>query len=277
MKKTIRGENKMWDSSKKGLLTIWEGHTVFVIGATVSIIFLIVFFSFQHNKAEVLNLETRWLIVSGVPILVALIIGGYIKSFKGFGVELEASLEKPVSNLSLSATEAITQVKGDEKRNISYLQSLSSSKKSTISRLKFTQGRVDYYTYDAIKLYFKELNHLKYVEICDELGKFIALIPMSQFRRRRNTSQDSYIDEFALKAFIIALENKEILSKYSDVLLNVNVQEDIGVIEALQIMKKKRINELIVLDDNNSFIGLLTLRSVEKKIIENILEAKEDT
>lgn len=106
----------------KALSKFWSHHTALALGAGISLALLITFLLFQYNQSEVLKLESRWLLVSGVPLLAALLIGGYIKSFKGFGVELEASLNKPVVNMSLVATEAMDQMYGDEKRSINYAQ-----------------------------------------------------------------------------------------------------------------------------------------------------------
>jgi len=260
----------------KQLSKFWKQHTSLVIGAIISIVFLIGFLLFQYNLSEILKLETRWLIVSGVPILVALIIGGYIKSFKGFGVELEASLEKPISNLTLTATEAMAKFQGDEKGSISYLQNLPRNEKSKISRLVFIQGKTNYYSHHAIEQYFYELDRLKYIEIRSENGKFLALIPMSEFIHARHRHREN-INHQSLEKLIMALEKNEILSSYQHIALTVNIQENIGVIESLRIMKNKRLKQLIVLDDNDNFVGLLSLHSVEKKIIENVLQAKEIT
>jgi len=77
---------------KKAMVKFWVQHTSLAIGAVISIFFLVTFLTFQYNQSEMLKLESRWLLVAGVPLLAALIVGGYIKSFKGFGVELEAIL-----------------------------------------------------------------------------------------------------------------------------------------------------------------------------------------
>ena len=113
----------------KALKKFWSQHTALAIGAICSIGLLGTFFWFQHDSSKILNLESRWLITAGVPLLAALIVGGYIKSFKGFGVELEASLNKPVTNIELTATEAMEQVEGDEKRSIGYLDRLREQQK----------------------------------------------------------------------------------------------------------------------------------------------------
>lgn len=75
---------------KKILIRFFGSHPAIVFGGCLSLLLLGIFLAFQFFDSKMLNLETRWLLASGIPILIALFVGGYIKSFKGFGVELEA-------------------------------------------------------------------------------------------------------------------------------------------------------------------------------------------
>lgn len=52
-------------------------HTALGFGAIVSIVLLTVFLLFQYFLSDVLKLESRWLLVAGVPLLAALVVGGY--------------------------------------------------------------------------------------------------------------------------------------------------------------------------------------------------------
>jgi hypothetical protein len=72
-------------------------HQLLIISLAVSIIILSIFFVFQYYQLKVLLLDVKWIILSGTPILIGLFIGGYIKSFKGFGLELESNLTAPIS------------------------------------------------------------------------------------------------------------------------------------------------------------------------------------
>jgi len=253
----------------KLLLKFLSQHTALVLGVGISFALLIMFLLFQYNQSDVLKLESRWLIVAGVPLLAALIVGGYIKSFKGFGVELEASLSKPVANLALSATEAMEQIHGDEKRSISYLNQLRAGQRRKISRLVLIQGRIDYYRPDALKQYLHVLRGLKYIEIRNQSGKFVALIPISEFKH------DSHINDDLLGEFIHTLEQSQVLQRYANSVITVHISEDVGLIESLKLMRQKRTNKLVVVDEDGAFIGLLLSRSVEKRIIDDVLVAKE--
>jgi len=255
---------------KKILLKFWSHHTALVIGAMVSIVLLDTFLLFQYNELNVLKLESRWLLVAGVPLLVALIVGDYIKSFKGFGVELEATLSKPVTNVELSATEAMDEIIGDDKRSIDYLHRLNPRDRRNISRLVLVQGRVDYYRPYALEIYLHELRGLKYIEIRNQEGQFVALIPISEFKN------GTEINNNLLSEFIHTLEQSQILQRYSRTVITTHITEDTGLIEALKIMRRHKVQQLVVLDESNVFQGVLMARSVEKRIADNVLQAKEN-
>ena len=259
----------MNDGMKKSCMKFWTQHTALAIGAIVSTALLAVFLLFQHNQADVLKLESRWLLVAGVPLLAALIVGGYIKSFKGFGVELEASLNKPVTNLELSATEAMEEVQGDEKRSLSFLQNLK--EKRRISRLVLFQGRSNCYHPHVLDRYLHELRGLKYIEIRNSSQKFVALIPIKEFKRGGS------INDKPLDDFIRVLEQSQVLQRYSTSLITAYVTEDTGLIESLKIMRRKRLQQLVVLDENEVFKGVLLSAAVEKRIADDVLTAKENT
>lgn len=252
------------------LKTFWNEHTAMSVGAIVSLLMLSAFFLFQYQQANILKLESRWLIASGVPILAALFIGGYIKSFKGFGVELEASLHKPVSNLELTATEGMAEILGDEKRTISYLHNLSSSQRRRISRLSFVIGRANYYRTYAVEQYVRELDRLRYFEIKNNEGKFVALLPISDFKNKNEINSE------AIDNFIRSLEEMTIKQVYGDLLITLNIGEGVDLIDALKLMRSKRTKRLAVTDENGAFIGLLTESSIEKRIVDNVLFAKEN-
>lgn len=255
---------------EKIFLKFWSQHTVLVIGAGVSTALLMILLLFQYNDSNILKLESRWLLVSGVPLLAALIVRGYIKSFKGFGVELEASLNKPVTNIELLATEAMDVIIGDEKRNIDHLRELTSKDRKNISRLVLVQGRFDYYDPYVLHTYLRELKSLKYIEVRNQQGQFVALLPISEFKHGFEFNNN------LLGEFINVLEQSLIFQRYSRSVTTVHVTEDTGIIESLKVMRRHKIQQVVVLDENRVFQGVLTAKSVEKRIVENVLHASEN-
>lgn len=58
----------------------------------VSIVLLLVFCILQAIQSSVINLPAQWLWISVLPILLALVVGGYIGKFKGAGFEFEPGM-----------------------------------------------------------------------------------------------------------------------------------------------------------------------------------------
>ncbi len=255
----------------KALLDFWSQHTALAVGAIVSILLLATFLLFQYNDLNVLKLESRWLLVAGIPLLAALIVGGYIKSFKGFGVELEASLSKPVTNIEMTATEAMEEVVGDDKRGIEYLNRMSAKERKSISRLVLTQGLAGYYDHYVLFEYFNALSNLKYIEIRNDENRFIALLPISEFKLRNQINQES------ISELISVLEQSRVLQRYSRSAITTFITQDTGLVEALKIMRRARIQKIVVLDENSKFQGILMASSVERRIADSVLQAKANT
>jgi hypothetical protein len=83
---------------------LWKRHKIIISGIASSIIFLTLFLLLQYYIPSLMWLGTQWLVVAGVPVLIALFIGGYIKSFKGFGIELEAKLKSTIAYMPLETS-----------------------------------------------------------------------------------------------------------------------------------------------------------------------------
>ena len=61
---------------------IWEAHRLLVTCAVISSVLLVVFSALQMSGSPILNLSVQWILVAGVPLLVALVADGYIRDIK---------------------------------------------------------------------------------------------------------------------------------------------------------------------------------------------------
>lgn len=118
--------------------------------------------------------------------------------------------------------------------------------------------------------YLRELKGLKYIEIRNKNGKFICLVPISEFK------PDGRINNNLLGEFLHELSQSNIVHIYGSSLITEHVDENASLVESLKIMRKKNIHQLVVLDENDNFIGVLLSRTVEKRIAEDVLAAKEN-
>jgi CBS domain-containing protein len=172
---------------------------------------------------------------------------------------------------SLSATEAMETVSGDEKQTLSYLQELSERARRRIARLVVVEGRRDYYSAYVLNRYLQELPRLKYIEVRKSTGEFRALIPVKVLLTRRYRHRHYDVAEEQLMPFLRALEDGSVLADYREEALVRHVDTTIPVIEALRLMRANRDSEIPVVDENFYFMGVLVEREVERQIVEIVL------
>lgn len=127
----------------------------------------------------------------------------------GFGVELEAALKAPVATVDLTASDVVADVPGDEKRGVAYLRSLPEARARSIRRLAFEAGRTDYYEPRAISEYLRRLPNVSLLEVRDESGTILALLPVSALRT--GVQRD---DRHALERFVHAVEQEDLGSEF---------------------------------------------------------------
>lgn len=212
--------------------------------------------------------------------MVALVCGGYIHKFKGFGLELESKLQAPVAVLGLTVAHAAITMPGTEKENIRRLGESSGNELSDIKRLSFIMGKKDYYGQFAIIEYFKRLKHLEFVEVKRQTGAFVCLIPMSAFKTHREENRQSDIDygevySSTVSRFITALEQETVLDEFHDVCILTTVRRSDGLINVLERLRSHNSEYAIVVSAEGKFSGVVTLRAIEKKIADDVLQTQK--
>lgn len=242
-------------------------HSILLIGIIISLLLLAFFFILQGYNSSLLKLDIKWLALCGLPTLISLFIGGYIKSFKGFGLELEARLKNPITTLDLKTTDAITEILGDAKQSDSFLMNLTPKQIKSFSRLVFTSGKRNYYSLHGINKYLEKLTNLKYFEVKMDSGEFICLLPVTIFK------SNNRINDEKINLFIDALVNGKILSAFTKGVITLSAKEDSDLLDVLKILKKEKTNIIVVLTRERHFIGTVHLTDIEKRITEEVLEA----
>jgi CBS domain-containing protein len=248
-------------------------HGTLIACCAVSILLLVVFAILQTNGSKIMDMGTQWLLVAGVPLLIALIVGGYITKFKGFGLELESKLKTPIHTLSLKATDVIASLPGDDKQSSRYLEGLTQDQIDRTKRLSFITGRRDYYVVSTIEEYLKKLHHLEYLEVKRESGEFVCLIPIKEFKIRERNDV-SYIFTQTEK-FRHALEENSVVSTYRHVCIDMTVRQDESLISVLEKLRAANKNIVVVVDSERQFVGLLTASEIEHRIADDVLYSRK--
>ncbi len=250
-------------------MKISKRHFPIIICAVVAIVLLIIFAILQFNDSVILKLESKWLIVAGVPILVGLIIGNYIKSFKGFGIELETLLESSISKINLIASDAIEVIKNVEKASVGYLDSLSNEARKNVKRLTFVSNKLKYYDANDIQTYLNRLQNLEYVEVQDNNKKFRSLIPINYFK-----DSNGYANWEKISGFINALEKDKLTDLLGSSMITQSVSEKDSIFDVLERAQNSPFGTLAVISANNELRGVVTDRLIEKRIAEEVLKTQ---
>jgi hypothetical protein len=250
-------------------------HKLLLISSTFSFLLLLIFSISQDNDAKMLGLEVKWLAVSAIPILIGLFIGGYIKNFKGFGLELEYNLKEPIPSKVISEINVI-ESPALEKGKLDSLYNLNTTEKSKINRLRFITGRRHYYDSHAIAEHFLHLNKLQFIKVVNENREFLFVISIKNFRQGNNRGPDN-INFQKISDFVLGVENND-FSRFLFEIVNDYVLMTDSIIEAFRkITKSEQSKRLLfkkevlpILNQERKMIGIVELQNLSLTIAEEV-------
>jgi hypothetical protein len=248
--------------------------TIF-FGAFFSVALLLLFGALQEREAKFLSLSSQWIILSILPILIALFVGGYITKFKGFGVELEAALKETVStSIDLTATDAIADIPGDEKQSIGYLSRMPQSKALSMRWLVFKSGRRNYYSQNGIHEYLMRLPNIEFLEVLNKEGQFVCYLPIDYFKREGTDGEYDLFDTDKINKFIVSLEQENVKESFPGVSISITVKNSDNLMQVLKTLRDEKINMAAVLSDQGRYLGVLFSQDVERKIADAVLKSQ---
>jgi len=224
-----------------------------------------------------LNLEIKLLIVSGIPILIGLFIGGYIKNFKGFGLELEYNLKeqpiplKVISNIDMIKSPAL------EKGTLPELERLDRTEKEKINRLQFITGQRHYYIPEAVNAHFRVLKKIQFIEVVNEKGEFLFVISAKKFKTNAPPLPEPITNMDKVIEFIHAIETENFNNLFFEAVTDYVLTTD-SIIEAYRKIKKSEQSRrlfplkdvLPILNEEKKMIGTVELQKLALTIAEEV-------
>lgn len=250
-----------WDAFMKEIHNV---HPYIFWGTISTLILFLIFLLLQLLLPTVMIMGSQWLLFSLFPLLVALIIGGYIKVFKGFGFELEIT-EQQINILDVKLDGVVDVSYTLSKDSVLKLKELSPNQKLNISRLRFIYRRADYYQSSAISRYLRELPNLRYIEILNLDGSTSCFLPISTIGCHGRLSSPE------TKQFLEALREENIIRTYGHEAITIRFSIDDKLSYVLETLKKQRAEAGLVVG-LNEVIGVVTNREIEKHIANAVLE-----
>ena len=240
--------------------SIWSGGIFF------SLFLLAVFILLQANNSSILALDVKWLVVAALPLVIALLRSNIIQKFKGFGIELETRLQDPIGSIHLAAVNALIDLPGDAKQSVNYLENLPLTQKANIQRLTFQIQRENYYDEGAISFYLRELPNIRFFDVVNKSGKFIALLPVEIFTERNNPNYDN-----GLNIFVNALTSNNITTSFREYAITQTVFESDNILDALRKVRKSKFGLLPVTSEDGYLLGIVTKPMLESKVADEVL------
>lgn len=243
-------------------------HMLVVVSGLLSIGLFGLFISLHIKDSKFLTIDSKWLLISGLPILIALIVGGYIHKFKGFGIELETSLKNPIGQVNLIATDVLESISGRDKGSISSVEKLPSSELIKYQRLSFVNGKRNYYDEYAIERYIELLPMLKYIEIKQSNGKFFGLMPAELLKKNGRPNSQK------ISSFIKGIEDKDLSERFGDNIIFEAVDSDTSVLKLLPKVRSSKFQFLPVTTINGYLSGIITAKAIETRIADEVISAQ---
>jgi hypothetical protein len=232
----------------------------------------------QRQDSKLLGLDTKWVIVAAIPLIIAILRSNIIRRFKGFGFELETRLEDPLGHVNLETTDVVKFSLATGKETLRDLYAQDQAKRQKIERLTFVQGRKDYYGKDAIIEYLQELPGLSFLEVTEEDGSFVALLPIRLFRNPdQYVDKDQVvIDEVQVDNLIKAIENGSVSHVFRSDAITESVRDNESLLTVLPKVQASKFQILPVIAGSSRLIGTVTTQIVEKSIANAVLAAQRN-
>jgi hypothetical protein len=244
---------------------------VLIIGSVISIIFISLFGYLQILDSKFLKLPPHWIAIAILPVLISLFVGGFITRFKGFGVELEAALQAPVTSQNLIVADSVADIPGDEKGSLLYLSKLPDEKKHAIRRLLFRSGRQNYYTPNGIVNYIQQLPNLEYFDIRKESGEFICFLPVSSFRNQPFPPQPVPLNHDNIELLANAIQNDDVPVSFKESAITLKVSNDQSLVNVLKIMRIENVELAAAISTDGMYSGVIFATDIERQIANSVL------
>lgn len=253
-----------------------KSRSVLYWGVGYSILFILIVYILHINNNTFLKIDYQWLLVSGVPLLVALFIGGYITKFKGLGVEIESTLHEPLASINLTILDIPINMPDQDtpKEERDKLDELSVDEISNTRRLSFIVEKADNYSTDDVIDYFRKFNYLEFIEVKKLNGEFVCLIPLSEFQHKIYMNINNQFNRDMVDLFLKALGRGTLLVDFAKVCITLTVRPTDDLISVLQILRSRQSELAVVVLPMGSYSRIVTAHQIEKKIADAVLKDK---
>ena len=210
------------------------------------------------------KIESSWLALALTPVIIWLLTTQQLSEFSGFGLAFKLN---EVSSTSVSLQldgNAIKpeQISRDKKEGPEKIESF---KRNRVAAIKLELEKKGYYLNSAIERYLKELTPLsffKYVLFESKSGEFRGII-----------SGTKLLEEMRIGSIdLVKLIESGDISSINDI-RTISIPSGSSKQESLQRMDRYGLSELPVVDEFNSFIGVVERNKITSSIVAQLVSS----
>ncbi len=264
--------------AKQGKSVTLKRESPMPIAWTASAGLLVLFFALAKFGFTGLNLDAKWIFVSAIPLIIALVTSGWIKNFKGFGIEIDVALDttgnkdiiKPIEVLDLDVI---------DKNSLSDLTEMKRKGKVHARCIRMILGSPKYDQY-AFELYLKELPDIRHVLIVDAEGRFECLLyNIVDQSLRMGRKQEGLFVEGEISDLIEAVQTDN-FSKFGNHVIRESILETDSLLDAYRLMgtviQGRFANDQIlpVIDSDRYLKGYVSKRDLQAKIADEVVASR---
>jgi len=229
------------------------------------ILVIIIFINYRINHE--FKIDMSWLALGLTPVVIWLLSTQQLSEFSGFGLafKLKAATLKPVSlkvdGNFINPEKIIIQEKGGTGK-------IEEFKRNRVAALTLEVGKKGYYLNHAIEEYLEELtpySFFKYVLFKNKSGEFYGIIPGIKLLEQLQTKNLDLVQR---------IESGEI-SKIPG-LSTISVQRGTSKQKSLQLMDSNGLSELPVVDESQSFIGVVERNKITSSIVVQLVSSNKN-
>lgn len=235
-------------------------------------------FSIGKKGFTGLNLDAKWIIVSAIPLAVALIYSGRVKSVKGFGIEVDLALDAPKNQDIIKPLEVLS-LDAVDKNSLSDLAEMKRKGRIYARCIRMVLGFPRYEKF-VLERYLKELPEIRHVLIVDVEGRFECLLYniVGQSLQMARKPEDLFA-EGEISDLIEAVKKGE-YGKFGNHVIQESILETDSLLDAYRMMgtviQGRFANDQIlpVIDSDRFLKGYVSKRDLQARIADEVVASR---
>lgn len=210
------------------------------------------------------KIESSWLALSLAPVIIWLLATQQLSEFSGFGLAFKLK-EATSTAVSLQIDGSAIKPKMITKDKKGGPKEVESFKRNRVEALTLELGKKDYYLNNMIKYYLEELNpysFFKYVLFVSKSGEFRGMILGTKL-----------LDELRSGGIdLVKLIESSNISGINGIITNSVVTGSTKQV-SLQLMDSHGLSEMPVVDEFDSFIGVVERDKITSSIVSQLVSS----